>query len=55
MIALSSGTEEFWVVDPVGGTVTVTKLSGTTLYGAGDVIPVLYFEATVPVEAMFTT
>lgn len=53
IVALSSGTEEFWVVDPVGRTVTVTRPSGTTLYRAGDVISVLHFETPVSVDAIF--
>lgn len=53
IVALSSGTAEFWVVDPIGRTVTVTQPSGTTLYRAGDMISVLHFETPVSVDAIF--
>lgn len=53
IVALSSGTEEFWVVDPIGRSVTVTRPSGTTLYRAGDMNSVLHFETPVSVDAIF--
>lgn len=39
IIALSAGTQEFWVVDPERRAVHVTNLAGTKLYAAGDSIP----------------
>lgn len=38
IIALSAGTQEFWVVEPERRTVQVTNLSGTKTYTAEDAI-----------------
>jgi len=38
MIAMSAGTEEFWVADADKRTVQVTGLGSTTIYGLGDSI-----------------
>jgi Uma2 family endonuclease len=47
IVALSAGTQEFWVVDPERRTVLVTNLSGTNVYTLGDDIPLPMFGATV--------
>jgi Uma2 family endonuclease len=38
IVAMSAGTQEFWVVDPEKRTVHVTDLRGANLYGAGEEI-----------------
>ena len=51
---MSSGTQEFWVVDAADRTVQVTKFSGTRTYVAGDAIPLTLFGgASVAVDQIF--
>jgi Uma2 family endonuclease len=38
IVAMSAGTQEFWVVDPEQRTVHVTDLRGANLYHAGEEI-----------------
>ena len=40
IVAMSAGTQEFWVVDPDRRTILVTDLAGARVYGSGDVVPV---------------
>jgi Uma2 family endonuclease len=48
---LSTGCEEFWVVDPKRQTVSVTRREGeTTLYRSGDRIPLPLFESDLEVS-----
>ena len=55
IVAMSAGTQEFWVVDWDKRTVQVTGLSGTVVYAAGDMIPVAIFAgAVIAVERIFT-
>jgi Uma2 family endonuclease len=55
IVALSAGTEEFWVVDAERRTVQVTKLGGANMYSAGDHIPLrLFGDAIIFVEHVFT-
>jgi len=54
IIAMSAGTQEFWVVDADKRTVLITDLTGTRMYGAGDSVPLaLLGTATLPVDAIF--
>jgi len=55
IVALSSGTQEFWVVDAASRSVQVTDLTGTTLYSLGASIAVQAFGAgTMAVDKIFT-
>jgi Uma2 family endonuclease len=55
IVAMSAGTQEFWVVDAEQRTVQVTDLSGTRAYTSGDAIPLQMFgEGTVAVDRIFT-
>ena len=47
IVALSAGTQEFWVVDPERRIVQVTDLAGTKVYGAGDSIVLPVFDNSV--------
>jgi Uma2 family endonuclease len=54
IVAMSSGTQEFWVVDAANRTVQVTAFSGTSTYAAGDAIPLTLFgAASVAVDQIF--
>ncbi len=54
IVALSGGTQEFWVVDPSNRTVQITNLTGTEKFAAGSSLPVrILGAATIPVEAVF--
>jgi len=53
IIAMSAGTEEFWVVDADKRTVQVTGLSGTKLYGEGDTIASAVLGGAIAVAAIF--
>lgn len=54
IVAMSAGTQEFWVVDPERRTVLVTNLSGTNVYASGDSIPLTIFcAATLAVDQIF--
>jgi Uma2 family endonuclease len=53
IVAMSAGTQEFWVVDPEKRTVQVTDGASMTVYTAGDTIPVSLFESTVSVDDIF--
>jgi Uma2 family endonuclease len=54
IVAMSSGTQEFWVVDAANRTVQVTELSGTRTYAAGDAMPLALFGgASVAVDQIF--
>jgi Uma2 family endonuclease len=53
IVAVSAGTEEFWVVDPNDHTVQVTSRNGVHTYGQGDVIPLAPFEGAIAVEQIF--
>src|SRR5579884_2497881 len=54
VLCLSSGTLEFWVVDPKNKTVTVTPKEGpATVYRVGDSIPLTMFEDALSVNGIF--
>jgi Uma2 family endonuclease len=54
IVALSAGTEEFWVVDAERRTVQVTQLGSANVYSRNDHIPLrLFGDATIPVEHIF--
>jgi hypothetical protein len=51
---LSTGCEEFWVVDPKRQTVSLTRREGeTTLYRSGDRIPLPLFDSDIEVSKVF--
>jgi Uma2 family endonuclease len=53
-LCLSTGCEEFWLVDSHRKTVNVTRQDGDyTLYGMGDRIPLARFNASLDVDAIF--
>ena len=55
IVAMSAGTQEFWVVDPDARTVQVTRASGVHTHGIGDTIPIpLFDQATIAVDRIFT-
>ena len=54
LVAMSAGTEEFWVVDAVERTVQVTSAAGTAIYGLGDLIsPAILGGGAIEVAAIF--
>lgn len=53
IVALSSGTEEFWVVDPSARTVTVTNATGTTEFQDNAIIEIPTLGASLPSQAIF--
>jgi Uma2 family endonuclease len=54
IVAMSSGAEEFWVVDPNGHTVQVTNRNGVHTYALGQAIPLsLFGERTIQVDQIF--
>jgi Uma2 family endonuclease len=52
MVALSAGTQEFWVVDLDSRTVHVTSLSAARTYVAGESISSPLFAGSIPVDAI---
>ena len=53
IVAMSAGTEEFWVVDADAGTVLVTDASGTKAYARGERAPALLLGGAVLVDDIF--
>ena len=54
IVALSAGTEEFWVVDAEKRTVQITDLGGSKVFSCGDTIILrLFGGATVLVDQIF--
>ncbi|MGA3042101.1 MAG: Uma2 family endonuclease [Bryobacteraceae bacterium] len=54
VLCVSSGTQEFWVVDPKRETVSVTRQSGApTVYRKGDRIPLSIFDSHLDVSEIF--
>ena len=54
VLCLSSGAQEFWVVDPKGEIISVTRQDGvTTAYRTGDRIPLPMFDSSVDVSEIF--
>jgi Uma2 family endonuclease len=53
IIAMSAGSEEFWVVDPATRTVQVTNLRSTQVYTAAEVIPLALFNGSLAVSRIF--
>ncbi|MBI3683051.1 MAG: Uma2 family endonuclease [Acidobacteria bacterium] len=53
IVAMSAGTQEFWVVDADNRTVQVTGLSGTKVYATGAKIPLVIFDGGIPVDQIF--
>ena len=55
VLCLSSGTLQFWVVDPKGKTVTVTPKDGSAVvYHIGDCIPLPIFQSNLSVAEIFS-
>ncbi|MFN0167550.1 MAG: Uma2 family endonuclease [Bryobacteraceae bacterium] len=55
VVAMSPGTQEFWVVDPDTRTVHVTDLRGSRTYASGEAVPLAILSgATVAVDRIFT-
>lgn len=55
IVAMSSGTEEFWVVDPERKTVHVTSASATTMYAEGETIALSLLDGSgLAVAAIFS-
>jgi len=52
IVALSSGTEEFWIADPVARTVTVTNSNGTAEYSGAAIIPIPTLGASLPAQSI---
>jgi Uma2 family endonuclease len=53
MIALSAGTQEYWVVDESARTVEVSRPDGVHVYRAGHAIPIRVLEASLQVDEIF--
>jgi Uma2 family endonuclease len=54
VLCLSSGTQEFWVVDPKRETVSVTRQDGeASVYHKGDRIPLSMFDSYLDVPSIF--
>jgi Uma2 family endonuclease len=53
IMAMSAGTQEFWVVDPEKLIVEVSHLRGTKSYRAGELIVSTVLEGTVAVDQIF--
>jgi Uma2 family endonuclease len=54
VLCLSSGTQEFWVVDPKRETVSVTRQDGeASVYHKGDRIPLSMFDSYLDVSGIF--
>jgi len=54
IVAMSAGTEEFWVVDAVERTVQVTSAAGTATYGLGDSLsPAILGGGAIAIAAIF--
>jgi Uma2 family endonuclease len=54
IVAMSAGTQEFWVVDPEKRTVHVTDLTGARAYAGGGIIPIPMFDgATLTLAETF--
>jgi Uma2 family endonuclease len=54
VVAMSAGTQEFWVVDPDARTVHVTDLHGSRTYATREAIPLsILGGATLAVERIF--
>ena len=53
MIAMSAGTQEFWVADPEKRTVEVTDPAGMKTYGAEEAVPVSLFGGNLLVHDIF--
>ena len=54
VLCLSSGAQEFWVVDPTRETVSVTRQDGvTTLYRTRDRMPLPMFDSHLDVSEIF--
>ena len=55
IVALSAGTQEFWVVDAEHRSVQVTDLRGAHVYSGGDAIPLALFgDARIVAEHIFS-
>ena len=55
ILAMSAGTEEFWVVDPEKRPVLVTDLRGAATYASGETIPLTIFGGdSIAVGDIFT-
>jgi Uma2 family endonuclease len=54
VLCMSSGAQEFWVVDPKRETVSVTRQGGApTVYQMGDRIPLPMFRSHLDVSEIF--
>ena len=54
IVALSAGTEEFWVVDAEKGTIQVTDSSGSRVCSCSEALPLwLFGEAAILVDRIF--
>jgi len=53
ILAMSAGTEEFWIVDPEGRTVYVTNLSGARTFVTGEAIQLKIVGGAVAVDDIF--
>jgi Uma2 family endonuclease len=53
-VAMSAGTQEFWVVDAEKRTVRVTDRDRTSIYAAGETIPLPMFGGSIPVDEVFS-
>src|SRR5262249_7313546 len=54
IVAMSAGTQEFWVVDATKRTVHVTDLNGARTYSSGEVVPLRMFDGlTLSVDQIF--
>jgi len=52
-LCLGTGSLRFWVVDDRYSVITVTTPDGTSVFGAGDRVPLGIADATIPVSDIF--
>ena len=53
MVAMSAGTQEFWVVDGEKRTVEVTTLKAWRAFNSGETIPLTFLDASIAVDDIF--
>jgi Uma2 family endonuclease len=53
MVALSAGTQEFWVVNAAERTIHLTSLSGARVYASGERVPLALIGGSIAIDEIF--